>query len=115
MRIIPINSSSALFVLKEMAMSETMNLDGFENDLICRTSSNEIVLYRPSICSISNIEGIEEEIERSDPENKWVSARRQEIHNRYFREAKSIMIGYIREDKIDVLLKEEDEGEYMWC
>jgi len=119
MRIIPLNNNTTLFVLHEMPMSESMRTDGFfDNDLICRTSSNEIVLYRENdIYLFWHIEKIDKEIERSDirPGNDWRSPRRQEIYNRYLREVKSIMNTFIRENKIKDILRKDDENEFLWA
>ena len=119
MRIIPLNNTT-LFVLHEMPMSESMSTDGeTENDLICRTSSNEIVLYRKNdIYLFWRIEKIDKEIDRSDirPGNDWLGRggpRRQEIYNRYFREVKSIMTAFIRENKIKDILRKDDENEFL--
>ncbi len=121
MRIIPINNSTTLLVLQEIPMAEYMIADGHKYmDVICNVSgTDEIVLYRHG--SYNNqfwhIETIGLEIERSDlkPGNDWRSVNRQKSHNKYFREVKTIMISYIRENKIDSLFKEEDNNEYMWC
>lgn len=122
MRIIPLNKTT-LFVLHEMPMSESMMADGeTENDLICRTCSNEIVLYRNALFvedddALWRIERIDKEIERSDirPGKDWRSPRRQAIYNRYFREAKSIMNAFIRENKIEGILRKDYKNEFLWA
>lgn len=123
MRIIPIDNNTTLVVLKEIPMSELMKADGHKYvDLICNVSGTEdIVIYRQHENYFNDgfwyIEDVNLEIERSDPRpgNYWRSIGRQNAHNKYFIEVKSIMISYIREKQIDKVLKKEDENEYLWC
>jgi len=123
MRIIPIDNRTTLVVLHEMPISALMKADGQKlRDAICHISGTEdIVLYRQDLkyfnAQLWYIENVDLEIERSDmrPGNAWRSVNRQKSHNEYFREAKSIMISYIRDRQIDKVLKKEDEDEYLWC
>ena len=121
MRIILIDSCTSLVVLQEMSMPDYMKTDGQEYvDLICKVSGTEqIVLYRQDRGYFPEqfwyIENVDLEIERSDlnPGNDWRNVNRQRSHNKYFRQIKSIMISYIREKKIDKVLKIDDGfGEY---
>lgn len=123
MRLIPIDNKTTLVVLQEIPMSELMKADGHKYvDLICNVSGTEdIVIYRQHENYFNDgfwyIEDVNLEIERSElrPGNYWRSIGRQNAHNKYFIEVKSIMISYIREKQIDKVLKKEDENEYLWC
>ncbi len=122
MRIIPIDNSTTLLVLQEMPMSDYMIADGHKYmDVICKVSGTEqIVLYRQDMHYFNEIfcciENVDLEIERSDfrPGNDWRDGNRQKSHNKYFREVKSIMTSYIREMKIDKVLK-SDAGFDEFC
>lgn len=111
MIVIPLYNGTTLFVLEKVEKPELISYDT-NCDLICRTNFGEIVLYDGS--QIFYLDLIDEKISKSDTGNVWRSVNIQKSCNNYYREIKSIMIGYIREDKINKLIEKNDENEFLF-
>ena len=117
MRVIPLTNCT-LFVLERVEKPDliifgTISDEDINYDLICRTNFGEIVIYNGS--QIYDLDIINDKISKSDSGNVWRSINIQTSYNNYYRKIKSIMMGYIRQDKINKLIEKNDENEFLFA
>lgn len=100
MRVIPIDKGPLLMVLETTDEKRKMH--------ICKSDGGEIVLYAENSKKIYSVEELDQLI--SEPIPSWFI----ETINKFIN-ARNEMQKYLREKRIDDLLRDEDYNPYMWA